>query len=112
MAEVIYDGMDNIESHFPDDSSYDERNLEVSDIGNGVHSGSENKNIHILCERVLQLALSGGSCMWWLSVCMCVCLCVCVCLCAYVHVHVCVLCVCVCGLVWLHSQLPSFCTPI
>ena len=38
MAEVIYEGMDNVESHFLDDSLYDEHNLVFSNIGHGVHS--------------------------------------------------------------------------
>ena len=38
------EGTDNVEDRLScDDSSYDERNLEVSDSGNGVHSGSEDE---------------------------------------------------------------------
>ena len=38
------EGTDNVKDRLScDDSSYDERNLDVSDSGNGVHGGSEDE---------------------------------------------------------------------
>ena len=50
------EGSDNVEDHLSrDNSSYIERNLEVSDSGNGIHSGREEEYYGTVASNALEI---------------------------------------------------------